>query len=88
MGARERLIIGQILRERNVRVVRKWTVVFKLSGIQIFVERVEFVLAAAQRKINNVGFFEDGDIAEFDPKWLAVTAFGGEGANALVDIQL
>jgi len=88
MGTGECLIVCQILRQRDVRVVRKRTIIFQLTGIQIFVEGVQLMLTAAQGKINDVGLFEDGDIAEFHPKWLAVTAFGGEATNTLVDIQL
>jgi hypothetical protein len=49
---------------------------------------MQLMLAPAQGKINNIGLFEDGNVAEFDPKWLTITAFSGESTNALLDVQL
>jgi hypothetical protein len=69
-------------------MVRKRPIVFELAGIQIFMQGVELMLAAAQRKINDVGVFEDGDVAEFNSKRLAITAFGGQATDGFLDIQL
>src|SRR6185437_588366 len=79
LDAGECFVICQILSKRDVGVVRKRTIVFELAGIQIFVEGVELAFAAAEGKINDVRFFEDGDVTELDPKRLAITAFGGQG---------
>jgi hypothetical protein len=49
---------------------------------------VELLLAAAERKINNIGFFEDGNFAEFHVKWLAFTAFGGQRADRSGDVEV